>query len=132
MTLTAVTPVVQQQSSSVSDLVSKFINPSTDEVTTTSTTFPTTTLPEILASLFDFEQRVSSLEIELSELKQTNKFVEVVSSILGIVDNYLALKMKEAVDVAVQIKSNKLREEAQAENQDFINSLDSNMNKIIK
>ncbi|GJS45700.1 hypothetical protein Tco_0595821 [Tanacetum coccineum] len=37
----------------------------------TSTTFPTTNLPEIpnFASLFGFEQRVSSLEIELSELK---------------------------------------------------------------
>ncbi|GJX01466.1 hypothetical protein Tco_0185379 [Tanacetum coccineum] len=31
VTLTAATPVVQQQSSSVSDLVSKFINPSQDE-----------------------------------------------------------------------------------------------------
>ncbi|GKB55023.1 hypothetical protein Tco_0905776, partial [Tanacetum coccineum] len=87
VTLTAVTPVVQQQSSSVSDLVLKFINPSTDEA---------------------------------------------VSFIPSIIDNYLASKMKEAVDVAVQLKSNKLREEAQAENQDFINSLDSNMNKIIK
>ncbi|GJZ94740.1 hypothetical protein Tco_0666943 [Tanacetum coccineum] len=45
---------------------------------------------------------------------------------------HLASKMKEAIDVAVQLKSNKLREEAQAENQDFINSIDSNMNKIIK
>ncbi|GJT88303.1 hypothetical protein Tco_1070020 [Tanacetum coccineum] len=179
---TAVTPVVQQQSSSVSDLVSKFINPSTDEgidsvlnqniqsdalvdipvtattetpptMTTTfqppfpnihslqqtpnlstSTTFPTTNLPEIpnFASLFGFEQRVSSLEIELSEVKQTNQFVKAVSSIPGIVDNYLASKMKEAVDVVVQLKSNKLIEETQGENQDFINSLDSNMNKIIK
>ncbi|GJW34257.1 hypothetical protein Tco_0054289 [Tanacetum coccineum] len=100
----------------------------------TSTTFPTTNFPEIpnFASLFGFEQRVSSLEIELSKLKQTNQFVKVVSSIPGIVDNYLASKMKEAVDVAVKLKSNKLREEAQAENQDFINSLNSNMNKIIK
>ncbi|GJV75201.1 hypothetical protein Tco_1506785 [Tanacetum coccineum] len=155
--LTAVTPVVQQQSSSASDFVLKFINLSTDEgidsvlnqniqfdtlvdilvttatetpssdtttlqsstlnihslqtpVTTTSTTFPTTTLPEIpnIASLFS------------------------ISSIPGIVDKYLATKMKEAVDVAVQLKSDKLREEAQAENQDFINSLDSNMTKIIK
>ncbi|GKB65545.1 hypothetical protein Tco_0921731 [Tanacetum coccineum] len=116
--LTTVTPVVQQQSSSASDLVSKFINPSTDEgidsvlnqniqsdtlvdipvttatetpssdtttlqpstlnihslqtpVTTTSTTFPTTTLPEIpnFASLFGFDQRVTALESELSMLK---------------------------------------------------------------
>ncbi|GJT63123.1 hypothetical protein Tco_1006656 [Tanacetum coccineum] len=40
--------------------------------------------------------------------------------------------MKETVNVAIQLKSDKLREEVQAENQDFLNSLDSNMNKIIK
>ncbi|GJV54097.1 hypothetical protein Tco_1449838 [Tanacetum coccineum] len=40
--------------------------------------------------------------------------------------------MKDAVNVALQLKSDKLREEAQAENQDFLNSLDSNMKKTIK
>ncbi|GKC75919.1 hypothetical protein Tco_1126693 [Tanacetum coccineum] len=160
--LTAVTHVVQQQSSSVSDLVSKFINPSTDEVTattkipptmtttyqpstlnihsfqtpvtTTLTTFPTITFPEIpnFASLFGFDQRVTVLESELSMLKKSNPFTESISSIPGIVDKYLATKIKEAVDVAVQLKSDKLREKAQAKNQDFINSLDSNMTKIIK
>ncbi|GJR70583.1 hypothetical protein Tco_0016648 [Tanacetum coccineum] len=40
--------------------------------------------------------------------------------------------MKEEVDVAVQLKSDKLREEAQAENHEFINSLNSNKTKIIK
>ncbi|GKG35671.1 hypothetical protein Tco_0440825, partial [Tanacetum coccineum] len=57
----------------------------------------------------------------MSELKQTNQFTEAVSSILGIVDTYLASKMKEAVDVAVQLQTNKLREDAQAENQEFLN-----------
>ncbi|GJS74289.1 hypothetical protein Tco_0707130 [Tanacetum coccineum] len=46
--------------------------------------------------------------------------------------NRVMILMKEAVDVAIQLKSNKLREEAQAENQEFLNSLDSNMQKIIK
>ncbi|GJY25589.1 hypothetical protein Tco_0400315, partial [Tanacetum coccineum] len=40
--------------------------------------------------------------------------------------------MKDEVNVALLLKSNKLREEAQAENQDFLNSLDSNMKRIIK
>ncbi|GKE42724.1 hypothetical protein Tco_1470008 [Tanacetum coccineum] len=40
--------------------------------------------------------------------------------------------MNEVVDMAIQLKSNKLREEAQAENQAFLNSLDSNIQKIIK
>ncbi|GJU95942.1 hypothetical protein Tco_1320698 [Tanacetum coccineum] len=182
VTLTAATPVVQQQSSSVSDLVSKFISPTTDEgidsilnprtesttlvnvpisvatetpattttippplfpvtqssqqtpVTTTTTTYPSTTPPPIpnFASLFGFNQRVTALESDLSKLKQSNPFAEAISSIPGIVNEYLGSKMKEAVDVAIQLKSNKLREEAQAENQAFLNSLDSNMQKIIK
>ncbi|GJW85635.1 hypothetical protein Tco_0158780 [Tanacetum coccineum] len=103
-------------------------------VSTTTITIPTTTLPEIpnFASLFGFDRRVSSLEIELSELKQTNQFAEAVASIPGIVENYLISKMKDKVNVALQLKSDKIREEAQAENQDFLNSLDSNMKRIIK
>ncbi|GKB88210.1 hypothetical protein Tco_0960482, partial [Tanacetum coccineum] len=60
------------------------------QYTTTATTLPTTTLPEIpnFASLFSFDQRVSALETELSEFKQTSQFTEAVSSISGIVDNY--------------------------------------------
>ncbi|GJT11571.1 hypothetical protein Tco_0858613 [Tanacetum coccineum] len=172
MTLTTEPSIVQQQSSSVSsDLVAKFINPSSDtgidsilnlnvavfvtpssdttipqppipiiqpqqqtHDSITTTTIPTTTLSKILnfASLFGFERMVSSLESDLSELKQTNQFAEALSFILGIVDKYLASNVKDTVDVAVQLKSNKLREEAQAENQDFLNSLDSNMKRIIK
>ncbi|GJY75303.1 hypothetical protein Tco_0480419 [Tanacetum coccineum] len=40
--------------------------------------------------------------------------------------------MKEAVDVSVQLQTNKLREEAQPENQEFLNQVDSNMKTIIK
>ncbi|GJV82177.1 hypothetical protein Tco_1518047 [Tanacetum coccineum] len=40
--------------------------------------------------------------------------------------------MKEEVDVAVQLQTNKLREEAQAENQEFLNQVDSTMKAIIK
>ncbi|GJS34765.1 hypothetical protein Tco_0533147 [Tanacetum coccineum] len=40
----------------------------------------------------------------MSEFRQTSQFAEAVSSILGIVDTYLASKMKEAVDVAAIIK----------------------------
>ncbi|GKC41372.1 hypothetical protein Tco_1059094, partial [Tanacetum coccineum] len=101
---------------------------------TITTIIPTTTVPEIpnFTSLFGFERKVSSLEIELSELKQTNQFVEVVSSISGIVDNYLTSKMKDEVNVAVQLKSNKLREEAQAKNDEFLKLINLNIKNIIK
>ncbi|GKA48424.1 hypothetical protein Tco_0741382 [Tanacetum coccineum] len=55
-----------------------------------------------------------------------------VSSIPGIVDAYLANKMHEAVKNVVQLQSERLRDEAQAENADFLNKLDDNIKKIIK
>ncbi|GJS89596.1 hypothetical protein Tco_0772232 [Tanacetum coccineum] len=93
--------------------------PTPPTFTTTTSTNPTVTLPEIpnFASVFKFDQRVSALESEMSELRQTNQFTEAISSIPRIVDTYLASKMKEAVDVAVQLQTNKLKEEAQAKNQ---------------
>ncbi|GJY42572.1 hypothetical protein Tco_0429842 [Tanacetum coccineum] len=164
VTFTTELLVVQQQSSSISsDLVSKFMNPTPDTIfvttttpssdtiipqtpipiiqpqqqthdSTTTTTIPATTLPNIphFASLFGFKQRVSSLETELSELKQTNQFAKAVSSIPSIVDNYLTSKMKDEMNVAIQLKSNKLREEAQAENEKFLNQIESNIKAIIK
>nr|GEZ12175.1 hypothetical protein [Tanacetum cinerariifolium] len=53
----------------------------------------------IFASLFQFDQRVSALETEMFKFKQTSQFTDVVSLISGIVDNYLASKMKEVMDV---------------------------------
>ncbi|GJY29669.1 hypothetical protein Tco_0405436 [Tanacetum coccineum] len=55
-----------------------------------------------------------------------------ISSILEIVDTYLANKMSEAVKTTIQLQSDRLRDEAQAENEDFINKLDDNIKKIIK
>ncbi|GKE91194.1 hypothetical protein Tco_1572289 [Tanacetum coccineum] len=69
---------------------------------------------------------------DFSEFKQTNQFAEAVSSILGIVDTYLSNKKNEAVKAAVQLQSDRLREETQADNEEFINKIDENMKKIIK
>ncbi|GJX31588.1 hypothetical protein Tco_0241443 [Tanacetum coccineum] len=79
-----------------------------------------------------FEDKVKYLEDNFSEFKETNLFAEAVSSIPGIVDKYLANQMNEAVKAAVQLQSDKLREEAQAKNEDFINKIDENRKKIIK
>ncbi|GJX69874.1 hypothetical protein Tco_0307045 [Tanacetum coccineum] len=63
---------------------------------------------------------------------QTNQFATAVSLIPGIVDAYLANIMHEAFKIVVQLQSDRLRDEAQAENADFINKLDDNIKKIIK
>ncbi|GJY28321.1 hypothetical protein Tco_0404088 [Tanacetum coccineum] len=68
----------------------------------------------------------------MSEFNQTSQFAEAISSILGIVDQYLTSKMKEAVDVVIWLQSNKIKEEVEAENQEFFNQVDSTMKKIIK
>ncbi|GJU69615.1 retrovirus-related pol polyprotein from transposon TNT 1-94 [Tanacetum coccineum] len=95
---------------------------------------PSTSLQDLpnFGSLFKFEDRVKVLEENFSEFKQTNQFAAVVSLIPGIVDTYLANKMNEAFKTAVQLQSDRLRDEAQAENADFINKLDDNIKKIIK
>ncbi|GKG34453.1 hypothetical protein Tco_0437149, partial [Tanacetum coccineum] len=67
-----------------------------------------------------------------SEFKQTNQFSKTVLSIPGIVDAYLANKMHKAIKTAVQLQSDRLIDEAQAKNEDFLNKLDDNIKKIIK
>nr|GEZ28508.1 hypothetical protein [Tanacetum cinerariifolium] len=49
-----------------------------------------------------------------------------------IVERYIDQRMNEAVKVAVQIQSDRLRDEAKAENEEFLNNLDENIQKIIK
>ncbi|GJV64228.1 hypothetical protein Tco_1475056 [Tanacetum coccineum] len=75
--------------------------------------------------------KIASL-MNTSTFNQTNQFAEAVSSIPDIIDQYLASKMKEAVDVVVRLQANKLKEEAKAENQEFFNQVDSTMKEIIK
>ncbi|GJS31257.1 hypothetical protein Tco_0491877 [Tanacetum coccineum] len=102
--------------------------------TPTPATVPSSSLQDFpnFGSLFGFDHRLKILENNFSEFNQTNQFAVAVSSIPCIVDVYLANKMHEAVKTAVQLQSERLRDEAQAENADFINKLDDNIKKIIK
>nr|GEW37630.1 hypothetical protein [Tanacetum cinerariifolium] len=83
-------------------------------------------------SLFGFDHRLKALEINFSEFMQTSQFAEAISLILGIVDKYLNHRINKTVKVVVQLQSDRLRDEAQAENEDFLNKLDENIQKIIK
>ncbi|GKF12964.1 hypothetical protein Tco_0050890 [Tanacetum coccineum] len=100
----------------------------------TPTTVPSSSLQDLpnFGSLFGFDHRLKTLEIDFSAFKQTNQFAKAVSSIPIIVDAYLANKMHEAVKTDVQLQSDKLRDEALAENKAFLNSLNDNIKKIIK
>nr|GFB04098.1 hypothetical protein [Tanacetum cinerariifolium] len=50
----------------------------------------------------------------------------------GIIQRYMDQRMNETVKAAVQIQSDRLRDEAQAENDEFLKTIDENMQKIIK
>ncbi|GJR60475.1 hypothetical protein Tco_1502637 [Tanacetum coccineum] len=111
-----------------------FIQPLQQTPVPTPIMVPSTSLQNLptFSSVFKFKDRVKALEENFSEFKQTNSFAESVSSIPGIVDKYLANQMNEAVKAVVQLQSDRLREAAQAEKQDFINKIDENIKKIIK
>nr|GEZ21375.1 hypothetical protein [Tanacetum cinerariifolium] len=82
--------------------------------TSQAPTLPTTIPSEIIqnlpsfGSLFCFDDRLRSLEQNFSE------------------------RMNEVVKVAIQIQSDRLREEAQRENDEFLRIVDENIKKIIK
>nr|GEW73076.1 hypothetical protein [Tanacetum cinerariifolium] len=78
------------------------ITPSTITTITTTQQAP---LPPTIAPKENF-----------SEFSQTNQFAGAVSAIPGIVQRYMDQRMNEAVKVSVQIQSDLLRDEAQADN----------------
>nr|GEW24228.1 retrovirus-related Pol polyprotein from transposon TNT 1-94 [Tanacetum cinerariifolium] len=125
VTLTLVNPNGQQQSSSVSSqftpisvapipmfaptITSSTISniTATQQASLPPTTSPSTLLQDLpnFGSLFGFDNRQKTLEAIFSEFMQTNQFAGA---------------------------SDKLREEAQKENDEFLKTIDENMQKIIK
>ncbi|GJY78563.1 hypothetical protein Tco_0484364 [Tanacetum coccineum] len=148
-----VNPEGQQQSFSVSyGFVSNMLNPSPDtgidsifNLNTESTSlvdvlvtaiaeppllFVTTTLPPPTPLTTHLQQ--TSVPTPATVPSSSPQDLPNFGSLFGIVDAYLANKMHEAVKIAVQLQSERLRDEAQAENADFINKLDDNIKKLIK
>nr|GEW97360.1 hypothetical protein [Tanacetum cinerariifolium] len=104
VTLTPINPDGQQQSSSM------------------DVQAPTTVAPLLL----------SAPTLTPSTIATISTFAGAVSSILGIAQRYMDQHMNEAVKVAVQIQSDRLHDEALAENEEFLKKLDENIQKIIK
>ncbi|GJY97327.1 hypothetical protein Tco_0514237, partial [Tanacetum coccineum] len=142
--ITAVTPKVQQQSSSVSSgFISNMLNPNLDTgidsilnlniESTSLADVPVTTNVEMPPSSVTTlpPPPIPLVQPQQQTLVPTPTIVPI-SLVLGIVDEYLANQMNEAVKAAVQLQSDKLRSKAQADNEDFINKIDENMKKIIK
>nr|GEW98388.1 integrase, catalytic region, zinc finger, CCHC-type, peptidase aspartic, catalytic [Tanacetum cinerariifolium] len=76
--------------------------------------------------------RVKSLEVNFSEFMRTNQSEEAVSNIPGILHQYMHQEMTEVVREAVQIQTDQLQDSLQRENDEFLKTIDDNMKKIIK
>nr|GFB81861.1 hypothetical protein [Tanacetum cinerariifolium] len=106
--------------------------------TSQAPTLPTTILSKVIqhllsfGSLFRFNDRLRSLEQNFSEVIQTNQFSGVVSAFLEIVQHYMDQQMNKAVQVAIQLQSDRLHKEAQRENDEFLKTVDENIKKIIR
>ncbi|GJR12223.1 hypothetical protein Tco_0794875 [Tanacetum coccineum] len=141
----------QQQSSCVSSgFVSNMLNPSPDtgidiiftlnteatslvDVSVTNTAEPPllsaiTLPPTPLITHLQQTPVPAPTTVPCSSLQDLPNF----GSLFGIVDAYLAIKMHEAIKTVVQLQCERLRDESQAKNADFLNKLDDNIKKIIK
>ncbi|GKB29353.1 hypothetical protein Tco_0868754 [Tanacetum coccineum] len=141
VTLIAEPLVVQQQSSSISsDLVSMYINPSSDTgidsilnqnvQSHNLVNVPVFVAPVTPSAASTIPQPPVPI---IQTLQQTLDFITtttIPTTTLPDIPNFASLKY--VVDVAIQLQSNKLKEEAQAENEEFIKQTDSNMKAIIK
>nr|GEV13378.1 integrase, catalytic region, zinc finger, CCHC-type, peptidase aspartic, catalytic [Tanacetum cinerariifolium] len=131
VTLTLVNPDGKQQSSSVSSqFVTSMFNPSPDAGI--NSLFKSTPWVDVPVTTTVVPLLVTAPTLPPPSIPIMPQFAEAVSSILEIVDRYTDHRMNEAVKVAVQLQSDRLRDEAQADNEDFINKLDENIQKIIK
>nr|GFA03361.1 hypothetical protein [Tanacetum cinerariifolium] len=148
VTLTPVHPDGLQESSSVSSFMTSMLNPISDvgvESIFTMTSSPIISLqtptpimtPSTIATITTSSDApippTTIPSIILENLPtQTNPFVNVVSAILGIVNQYMTQQMTEAVREAVQIQTDRLQDSLQRENDEFLRNIDENMKKIIK
>nr|GEY23176.1 hypothetical protein [Tanacetum cinerariifolium] len=86
-----------------------FFNPLSQQATPTltptaseSTTSPSLPALPDFTSVFKFNEKVTNLEKDLSEIKQVDKYAQALSSITAIVDRYMDNKLKEAINKAIQ------------------------------
>ncbi|GJU85234.1 hypothetical protein Tco_1292780, partial [Tanacetum coccineum] len=121
-----INPEGQQQSSSVSSgFVSNMLNPKPDTGIDSIFNLNTeaTSLVDVLITTIAEPPLVFATTLPQPP---THLITHII------VDAYLANKMNEVVKIAVQLQSDRLRDEAQVKIEDFLNKLDDNIKKIIK
>ncbi|GJS96629.1 hypothetical protein Tco_0803597, partial [Tanacetum coccineum] len=114
-----------------------FFNPLPQQATPTptpTTSEATTSFPSLLdfSFVFKFNDKITNLEKDLSEIKQVDPYAQALSSIPAIVDRYIDNKLGEAIQKAIVAHNLDCREEAQAEKRDYIELADTSMRVILK
>ncbi|GKF60290.1 hypothetical protein Tco_0177076, partial [Tanacetum coccineum] len=83
-------------------------------------------------SIFKFNDRLTNLEKDLSEIKQVDQYAQALSFIPAIVDCYIDNKLGEAIQKAIMVHNLDCREEAQPEKRDYIELVDTSIRAILK
>ncbi|GJR58795.1 hypothetical protein Tco_1500957 [Tanacetum coccineum] len=131
------------QSSSISfDFTSKVLNlenpsPAYNEIASLmdTTARHATAVPEITSNFtttIPLPPLVTNLEKDLSEIKQVDQYAQALSSIPAIVDHYIDNKHGEAINKAIQAHNLDCRQEAQDENNAYLELINTSMRAIIK
>ncbi|GJY61024.1 hypothetical protein Tco_0461681 [Tanacetum coccineum] len=104
----------------------------------TPTPIPTkTSIPALsdFSSLFQFNQRVSNLERELSELKNADQSAQLLATkklqILTMVDAHLGIRIGDSIQKALLSYTAEFKKEAQAENERYIYLIEKSVKDII-
>ncbi|GJV51995.1 hypothetical protein Tco_1447736 [Tanacetum coccineum] len=84
--------------------------------------------------VFKFNDRVTNLERDLSEMKQVDQYAQDISSIPFIVDRYINNKLGEGIQQAIKSHTAECREEALADMREYIDLIDilQNITKSLK
>nr|GFB44097.1 hypothetical protein [Tanacetum cinerariifolium] len=114
-----------------------FFNPLSQQATPTLTPMAsktTTSLPALpdFVSVLKFNERVSSLEKDLSKMNQVDQYAKALTSIPAIINRYIDKKLVEAINKAIQAHIFDCKEEAQAEKREYIELVDSAVRTFIK
>ncbi|GKC73754.1 hypothetical protein Tco_1119637 [Tanacetum coccineum] len=114
-----------------------FFNPLPQQATPTptpTTSEATTLFPSLLdfSYVFKFNDRVTNMEKDLSEIKQVDQYAQALSSIPAIVNRYINNKLRDAINKAIQAHNLDCRQKAQDEKNEYIRLVDTSIRTIIK
>nr|GEV72641.1 retrovirus-related Pol polyprotein from transposon TNT 1-94 [Tanacetum cinerariifolium] len=114
-----------------------FFNPLPQQATPTPTPTTSKITTSFLAllnfsSVFNFNDRITYLEKDMSEMKQVDRYSQAISSILAIVDHYIDNKQGEAIQQAIKSHIAECIEEALTDMKDYIDLIDTSVRAIIR